>query len=280
MGIGEDNVVAVPTSGRGALDVEALARCIAADRAAGATPFAVVATIGTTGTGAIDDVASIADLCESESLWLHIDACYGGAAALLPELAYHFEGVPLADSLTVDPHKWFFLPIVAGLILTRHPQVECDAYGLDVSYIPTDDLTPDPFSRGLPTSRRSSGLTVWAALRAHGWSPIRDAVRRNIEQMRQLERLLEDAEFTILPHGELSIACARFEPSGLDDAATDQLQVEISRRVIESGQAWFATTRHDDKLWLRFNVVNLHTRGEDVAAIARSVEDVARKLVR
>ncbi len=267
LGIGEDNVIAIQTVGRGAMDTSALGARIAADRAGGATPLAVVATIGTTGTGAIDDVSAIAEVCREFDVWLHVDACYGGATALLEERRPDFAGLPAADSVAVDPHKWFFLPITAGLVLTRHPDVEHEAFGIDVSYIPTGS-EPDAFCRGLPTSRRSSGLTVWAALRAHGWNPIRAAVRRNIDQMRQLEGLLAEAGFEVLPEGTMSIACARIEPEGLGATELDQLQRDIAQRVADTGAAWFSTTVHGGSVWLRFNIVNLHTRAEHVERIA------------
>ena len=107
MGLGEDDVVALPTPGRGALDAEALAERIARDRAEGASPFAVVATLGTTGTGAIDPLARIAELCADHQLWFHVDACYGGAATLIDELRPALAGLERADSVTVDPQKWY-----------------------------------------------------------------------------------------------------------------------------------------------------------------------------
>ena len=275
LGIGEDNVVAIPTLGRGTIDTSALAAHIASDRKNGATPFAVVATIGTTGTGAIDDVQAVAEICRKEELWLHVDACYGGAAALLEERRRDFEDLAAADSVAVDPHKWFFLPIAAGMVLTRHPNIEHETFGIDVAYIPTG-AEPEAFFRSLPTSRRGSGLTVWATLRAHGWNPIRDAVRRNIDQMRQLEELLARAGFRVLPDGSMSIACARFEPVGASAEATDELQRNIAKRVIDSGTAWFSTTQHDGLVWLRFNVVNLYTRPEHIERIAAATIAAAK----
>ena len=275
LGIGEHNVVAIPTLGRGVIDTSTLADHIAADRAKGAIPFAVVATIGTTGTGAIDNLQAVAAVCRDEELWLHVDACYGGAAALLQERRDDFTDLASADSVAVDPHKWFFLPLAAGLVLTRHPKIENEAFGIDVAYIPTG-TEPEAFFRSLPTSRRSSGLTVWAALRAHGWNPIRDAVRRNIDQMRQLEELLAKAGFRVLPDGALSIACARFEPDGMSPTDADALQREIAQRVIDSGAAWFSTTSHDGLVWLRFNVVNLHPQAEHIERIAAATIAAAK----
>jgi aromatic-L-amino-acid decarboxylase len=278
LGLGHDGVVALPGSGRGELDVTALAERVDRDRREGGSPFAVVATAGTTGTGAIDPLSSIADLCERESLWLHVDACYGGAAALLDELRSRLDGIERAHSIAVDPHKWFFIPITAALLLTRDAVLERDAFAVgDTSYIPRQQ-GGDAFLRGVPTSRRSSGLTVWMGLRAHGLSAVRNAVRRNIELTRLLERLLARGGFTVLPGGELSIACARWEGSADGPDGTDPLQPRIAAAVIESGEAWFSTTRHQDKTWLRFNLVNLHTRESHIRHLADLVIETARSV--
>ena len=144
----------------------------------------MVATIGTTGTGAVDPVRRIGEFCQKEKLWLHIDACYGGAARLVPELRPLFEGIELADSISIDAHKWFFVPISAGLLLTRHRDLECRIFGLSSgSYIPSNPVIY-PLWRGIASSRRASGLGIWMALRAHGWSTIRRAVETNIQLIR------------------------------------------------------------------------------------------------
>lgn len=278
IGLGEDDVVALPITGRGALDTGALAARIARDRAEGSSPFAVVATLGTTGTGAIDPLEPIAELCAEHQLWLHVDACYGGGAALIEDLRPALAGLERADSIAVDPHKWFFIPIAAGLLLTRHPEIERAAFAIDASYIP-NSLETDPFARGVPTSRRSSGLTVWMALRAHGFGTVRDAAVRNIAQCRQLEGLLAERGFVVLPDGQLSIACVRFEPPGQSQDELDAMQDEIARRGVGSGQAWFATVRHADRTWLRFNLVNVHTREQHVHELADLVAGIAGGLV-
>jgi aromatic-L-amino-acid decarboxylase len=278
VGIGADDIITLPAAGRGELDVGLLADAIRRDRRDDKTPLAVVATAGTTGTGAVDPIADIADLCTAENVWLHIDACYGGAIALVPELRDLLAGMGRAQSIAVDPHKWFFIPVTAALLLVREPGLAArwfdTAHG---SYIPGDG-TVDAWRRGIPTTRRSSGLTVWMALRAHGWQTIRDAVRRNIELTRLLERLLAERGFTVLPGGQLSIACARFEPADIDSSSWDHLQDELARRVVATGQTWFSTVHHGGQTWLRFNMVNLHTRERHVRQLADLLADAARGL--
>jgi aromatic-L-amino-acid decarboxylase len=278
VGIGAEDVVSLPTTGRGKLDVQLLADTIDRDRRAGHMPIAVVATAGTTGTGAIDPIAEIAELCASEYLWLHVDGCYGGAIALAPELRGLLSGIGRAQSIAVDPHKWFFIPVTAALLLVSGSGLAARCFDTaHGSYIPGDGAV-DAWRRGIPTTRRSSGLTVWMAIRAHGWRTIRDAVRRNIDLTRLLEQLLTDRGFTVLPDGKLSIACARFEPAGLDASSCDRLQEELTRRAVRTGQTWFATVRHAGRTWLRFNMVNLHTRKEHVRRLADLLEETARAL--
>ncbi len=277
-GVGAEDIVSLPASGRGELDVQLLADTIRRDRRDGKVPLAVVATAGTTGTGAVDPIAAVADLCAAEGVWLHIDGCYGGAIALLPELRHLLAGAGRAQSIAVDPHKWFFIPVTAALLLVGEAGLAARCFDTaQGSYIPGDGAV-DAWRRGIPTTRRSSGLTVWMALRAHGWRAVREAVRRNIGLTRLLERLLAERGFTVLPGGQLSIACARFEPPPGDPAAGDRLQEEIARRVIATGQAWFSTVRHGGRTWLRFNLVNLHTREEHIERLVELLDGAARAL--
>jgi glutamate/tyrosine decarboxylase-like PLP-dependent enzyme len=275
-GIGVEDIVSLPSVGRGELDVGLLAETIRCDRRDGKMPLAVVATAGTTGTGAVDRIAEVADLCAAEDVWLHIDGCYGGAIALLPERRDLLAGAGCAQSIAVDPHKWFFIPVTAALLLVREAGLAARFFDTaQGSYIPGDGAV-DAWRRGIPTTRRSSGFTVWMAIRAHGWRAVREAVRRNIELTRLLEDLLAERGFTVLADGQLSIACARFEPPHADPAACDRLQDEIARRVVATGQAWFATVRHGGRTWLRFNMVNLHTREKHVRRLVDLLDRAAR----
>jgi aromatic-L-amino-acid decarboxylase len=277
-GVGAEDVVSLPAAGRGELDVRLLAEAIRCDRRDGKTPLAVVATAGTTGTGAVDRIAEAADLCAAEGVWLHVDGCYGGAVALVPELRGLLAGAGRAQSIAVDPHKWFFIPVTAALLLVGEAGLAARLFDTARgSYIPGDGPV-DAWRRGIPTTRRSSGFTVWMAIRAHGWRTVRDAVRRNVALTRLLERLLAERGFTVLPDGRLSIACARFEPPHGDPAAGDRLQEELARRVVATGRSWFATVRHAGRTWLRFNMVNLHTREEHVRRLADLLDETARGL--
>jgi aromatic-L-amino-acid decarboxylase len=272
-GLAAQAVVAIPTLGRGQIDVEALRARIQQDRAAGLKPYAVGVTFGTTGTGALDPIAEVAELCAIEGLWLHVDACYGAAACLLPEFAEQRAALQLADSISLDAHKWLFMPLTAGLVLTRHPEIAARTFDHDASYIPGHEL--EAWQRGMPTSRRAAGLTVWAGLRAHGFRPIREAVERNIGHARLAEQLLRDAGFQVLGGGELSVACARWVPPSISLEESNALQGQIAESVADSGGAWFSTVRHDGKIWLRLNFTNLYTRDEHVERMVKLIREAA-----
>jgi len=270
IGLGEEGVVSVACDQRGAMDPDALTEAMVNDEQTGAKAFAVMATAGTTGTGAIDPLETIADITDRFGLWLHVDAAYGGGALLLDELRDRFAGIERADSITVDAHKWFFAPVVAGVILTRHLSLDKDAFRTAASYIPGEDS--DCFRRGIGTSRRCTGLSVWMALRAHGLSTVREAIRRNIRVTRYLEDKLAAVGFDVLPGGELSVACARWPNGG------DTLQQRIAEAVVATGEAWFSTTLHAGRIWLRFNSVNLYVSERHMDHLVDVLCEQARRL--
>jgi len=277
IGVAERDIVRVPTLGRGRMDPDALAALLREDKTNGALPFALVATLGTTGTGAMDSLPRLVELCREHGLWLHVDACYGGAGALLEEVVDRFEGIEQADSVAVDPHKWFFVPMVAGLLFTRHADLELQVYDIDAPYIPTGDLI-DPFRRAIPTSRRCAGFAVWLALRAHGLGAVRKAVRRTVELARRLEQELAKQGFQVMEGGELSIACARWQPAGVSRERCDAMQREIAAASVDSGEAWFGTVPAQGKTWLRFSLVSTFTRVEHIDRLARSLGEIARSV--
>jgi aromatic-L-amino-acid/L-tryptophan decarboxylase len=187
-----------------------------------------------------------------------------------------FDAFALADSIAVDPHKWFFMPIVAGLLLHRHVATASAAFAERASYIPlTQNL--EPWQTGIPTSRRAAGFMIWLTIRAHGWNAIQKAVHRNIVLTRLLEHYLAKGGFRILEGDTLSVACARLEPRGWTPRRCDRLQIQIAERIVASRKAWFATVRHAHRSWLRFNFLNLHTTEKHIRCLADMVIRTAAK---
>lgn len=280
-GVGRAGVRRVPTSGRGAMRPDALAEMVREDRASGHLPFAVIATAGTTGTGAIDPLDRIAEVAGDADLWLHVDACYGGGAILVPELRGRFAGIERADSIAVDPHKWFFAPLTCSILLTAAAPEPAEPFDIDNSYIPAT-ASPAPWRRGIATSRRAVGLALWTLLRAHGLDTVRRAVASNIRRTRRLEARLAEAGFEVLPDGELSVCCARWAPGGgsesADPAHDDALHEEIAEGVIAADRGWLSTVRHEGRTWLRLNILNPATTDEVVDDVALAIaEETARR---
>lgn len=274
MGLGVQNIRRVESTGRGEMIAEKLVEAIQLDLAQGRQPFAVVATVGTTGTGAIDPIESIAEVTKKYQLWLHVDACYGGAIVVSPEQAELAKGMELADSIAIDLHKWFFMPLTAGICFTKHQEIAEDLYRVDASYIPGDEFK-EAYERGMPTSRRSTGLAFWIAMKVAGWRLIANTIDRNIQSTRLLETLLAQEGFVVMPDGKLSIGCVRWEPKELPATHYDSLQVEIATHLCKTGVAWFSTTVHEDKTWIRFNPVNLFTTDDDIRKLVPDFKKAA-----
>ena len=192
------------------MDVERLEAAIKSDRDAGRAPFMIVATAGTTGAGLIDPIASIADVAKLEKLWLHVDAAWGGAAVLVPELRTHLEGIERADSITFDAHKWLSVPMGAGLYLTRHPKILEQTFSTATSYMPRESLefgVADPYNHSMQWSRRFIGLKVFLSLMVAGWEGYAEAVRHQTRMGAFLRRELEAAGWRVVNQTPLPVAC-------------------------------------------------------------------------
>lgn len=268
LGIGLDNVVKIPVDADFRLQVSALADAVARDRAAGRLPLACVATVGTTSTTSIDPVPEIADVCERERLWLHVDGAYGGVAAVSPRYREVLRGVERADSLVVNPHKWLFTPLDCSAFYTRHPGVLTRAFSLVPEYLVTgeqDDVL-NLMDYGVQLGRRFRALKLWMVIRAFGG----DGLAARLERHCELARLFADwvdaePSWQRLAAVPLSVVCFRFAPAGSSAADQDGWGAEILRRVNESGEVYLSHTRLNGRHVLRLAVGNIHTEERHVA---------------
>jgi aromatic-L-amino-acid/L-tryptophan decarboxylase len=238
MGLGERAVRPIPTDDELRMRVAALEAAVADDLAAGMRPFCIVATAGTTATGAIDPIPAIADVCERHGLWLHVDAAYGGAAALAPELRSLLAGIERADTISFDPHKWLYTPQSSACLLARDPGRLRAAFSIDAAYVREDAQLS---GRGINIgelgpqwSRAFLALKVWMSLAAHGTDAYGRRIAHDVELARYLdERVREHPDLEPMCPVTLSIACFRYAPAGIDDAVLDvlneRLMIEIRR---------------------------------------------------
>jgi glutamate/tyrosine decarboxylase-like PLP-dependent enzyme len=274
----------VQSDDRFRLHASVVAEAVAADRAAGLLPLAVCAVSGTTNTGSVDDVPALADLAERESLWLHVDAAYGGAALLSARDAGRVPGLDRADSVTVDPHKWFFQAFDIGALVVRHREDLHRTFLRQPEYYrsnrPQDEaLTWMEFT--VEGTRRFRALKLWMSWKHLGTAGLGRLVERTNDLAAALSRKLRDsADFELaIDTPELSIVCFRHLLDGVEDGGVlDAHQDELQRALEVSGEAWVSTTRLRGRTWLRAGVVNQMSTPADLDGLLESLRSVAAKI--
>lgn len=278
LGIGDENVRLVSIDERRRLRPDAVADAIDADLAAGVTPIAVIATAGTTLTGAVDPLAAIADVCAKRGVWLHVDGAYGGAAATVSSVRSLFAGLDRADSLSVDAHKWMFLPKACGIVLARHRGDLEAALAHEEAYIPHDRLETHMVDITLEYSRPFRALKLWLAFRAHGVEAIRDAIEANLAQARLLFELVErtDELEAVCGPPELTIVPFRHAPPGVTDL--NDHNARLVQALQEDGRIWIAPARVGDIVCLRPCFVNFRTTDADVRALVEIACEVGSRI--
>jgi aromatic-L-amino-acid decarboxylase len=272
LGVGQEGVRKVATDADLRMDVGALERAIVEDRRRGRFPFAVVATVGTTSTTAVDPVPAIADVCTREGLWLHVDAAYAGAAAVLPELRWVLDGCERADSLVVNPHKWLFTPLDCSVLYCRREEVLRRAFSLVPDYLTTPEgpEVHNLMDYGTSLGRRFRGLKLWFVLRAFGLDGIRERIRAHVAMARELRSWIEaDRDFELLAPSPFSTVVFRHRGG-------DAVNRSIEQAVNESGQAFISHTTVRGVYALRIAIGNLRTTQEDVRVAWELIREVAR----
>jgi aromatic-L-amino-acid decarboxylase len=280
LGIGSGWVRALPIDEQRSLRPEAVAAAIDADRAAGVVPVAVVATAGTTLTGAVDPLEALAELCAEREVWLHVDGAYGLPAARATSARHLFAGVDQADSVAIDAHKWLYLPKACGVVLVRNRDHLEAALGHEGEYLPHDRQELHAADITLEYSRPFRALKLWLALRVHGADAFSAAIERNLVQARLLyDAVVASRELEPLPtEPQLSIVPFRHVPPGVTDL--DAHNCELVRRIQEGGEFWVAHARIDGRVYIRPCIVNFRTSDEDVLSFVDQVERIGRSLVR
>jgi aromatic-L-amino-acid decarboxylase len=280
LGFGHANVVHIASDERFRMRADALADAIAADRAAGYRPLAVVATLGTTSSTSIDPIAEIAEICRREGLWLHADAAYGGVLNLLPERRADFAGLEHADSLVVNPHKWLFTPMDCSVLWTRSPDVLRRAFSLTPEYLRTQeqDVALSYSDYSFQLGRRFRALKLWFVLRAFGVEGMRARLRHQCTLARDFAaRVSATPGWELLAPTPMSVACFRHHPAGMDDeGALEAHNTRILGRVNASGRIFISHTKLGGRYTLRVAVGNLRTGVEHLSDAWSLLQDAAR----
>jgi glutamate/tyrosine decarboxylase-like PLP-dependent enzyme len=278
LGLGRESLRLIPADDAWRMDVRGLQTAIEKDMAAGSRPIAVIATAGTVSTGAIDPLEPIAAVCRRHGLWLHVDGAYGALAAIAsPE---RLRGLELADSLSLDPHKWLYQPVDCGALLYRSAAAARATFSNTGEYARAFGSDPLEafafFEESMELSRRFRALKLWLSLRYHGAEAFRTAIRSDLQHARDLARMIgECADLELLAPVELSAVCFRY----VFESDSDRLNAAILKRLIERGRIYLSNASIAGRFALRACFVNHRTTDADVAAIVPEVLAASREVL-
>jgi aromatic-L-amino-acid/L-tryptophan decarboxylase len=284
IGLGRQALRQIPVDQDLRIDVQALERAIATDRAAGIHPFCVVGNAGTVNTGAIDPLERLADVCRAQGLWYHVDGAFGALAAISEGLRPLVRGMERADSLAFDLHKWMYMPYEAGCVLVRDPERHRATFTAAADYLVHTERgtasNPVWFNEyGMQLSRGFRALKVWMSLKEHGVRRYARLIEQNVRQARALaERIDATPELERCAPVPLNIVCFRYRGSSTDPVELDRINQEILFQLQESGVAVPSSTRIDGRLALRVAIVNHRSRTEDFELLVNEVLERGRKL--
>jgi len=273
-GVGQEHVRKIAVDEEFRMDPAALERAIRTDRDAGRQPFFIAATVGTTSVTSIDPLPAIATVAENHSLWLHVDAAYGGAAAVAPEFRHVLNGAARCDSLVVSPQKWLFTPMDISAFYTRRPDVLRRAFSLTPEYLRTgeDSRVVNFMDYCLPLGRRFRALKLWFVMRYLGRDGAAQLIRNHVAWAREFAGWLQqDGRFELVAPVPLSLVCFRYRGSN-----------EENRRLLESvnssGRAFLSHNVMDGRFVIRYAIGNVATAREDVEAVWGLVREAADSL--
>ncbi|MBI3111557.1 MAG: aminotransferase class V-fold PLP-dependent enzyme [Ignavibacteriales bacterium] len=279
MGLGRSALRKIAVDADYRIDLHALRTRIAQDRAEGFLPACVIGNAGTVNTGAIDDIASLAELCKKEELWFHVDGAFGAFAALAPESKHLVRGMELADSLATDMHKWMYMPYEVGVAFVRNAEAHHASFSVPGAYLTRAERgfshSPMPFNEyGVQLSRGFRALKVWMSLKEHGVEKYGRMIQQNIDQAAYLASLIDATpELELLAPAPLNIVCFRYVRAGIPEETLNAVNQTILLHLQETGFAVPSSTILNGRFALRVANVNHRTRREDFALL---VEEVVR----
>lgn len=280
-GYGLERLRHVPGDDRYALDPRALERAIEADRGAGRVPACVVATVGTTSSTAVDPVEAVAAVCRRHGAWLHVDAAYAGAAALVPEMRHHFAGVDQADSVVVNPHKWLLTNFDCTAYFVRDADALLRACRISPEFLRTahDPEVVNFRDWGIQLGRRFRALKLWFVIRSYGVEGLQELIRRHVALARELAGWIgAEPDFEVTAPVPFGLVCFRWRPAGRPAEELDRLNEALLLRVNASRRVHLTHTRLGGRYVIRLVVGQRETRREHVAEAWELIRRAADQL--
>lgn len=284
IGIGSDHFRKVPVDADYRVRTDLLRDMIIEDRKKGLLPFCITGNAGSVNTGAIDDLTELAAIAKQEGLWYHIDGSFGAIPYILPEYKERLKGLPLADSLSFDFHKWFYMNYEVGCVLIKDAAAHRAAFSTPVNYLMAHDrgasAGPDPFSNyGMEWSRGFKALKVWMLLKEHGLEQYARLVRQNLHQAQWLaERIQSHQELELLADVPMNIVCYRWNPGRMSNEALNAINRGIVMRLHEEGIAIPSYTLLKDKYAIRVAITNHRSKLEDFAELVAATVRIGQSM--
>jgi aromatic-L-amino-acid/L-tryptophan decarboxylase len=274
VGLGRNALRALPTDANFQVRIDEMEAAISRDKANGVRPMCIVGLFGTTNTGAVDDIRKLRSIADREGMWLHADAAYGGGMLLSQKSPMRDRGLESADSITIDPHKWFYAPLDAGAVLVKDQRRLTASFGIKPSYLVDElDLSNERYQyyvHGFEQSRRFRSLKVWMSFKRYGAKQIGEWIDNNVQQAQHLYALAEkDSAFEPASRPPMSAICIRFKDAQLDVRESKELHAEVAQRIEQSGRFWISTTELKGQTYFRINPVNFRTRQEHMEELFR-----------
>ncbi len=262
VGLGLESLRKIGVDNHQQLDVDQLRQQIQTDRDDGYTPFLIVGTGGTTGTGAIDPLNALRSVADQTGMWFHVDAAWAGTAVLVPSVKEALSGIETADSITMDAHKWLSVSMGAGMFFCRHAAAVQQAFGLLADYMPSQAST-EPYVTGLQWSRRFTGLKAFMTLANLGEEGVRRQMERQLDLAAQLRQGLLKNGWQVLTHSSVGVVCFTHHQLATQSALTDRLHALL----LQEGQCWLSTYSVGDIKAFRACITSTNTKEADVDAL-------------
>jgi len=278
-GLGQDNLVKIPTDDQFRLKLDHLRDAIKADRAAGYLPGGIVACVGGTSMGATDDIKAVCEIAKEEDLFVHVDAAWAGSAMICPEFRHMWEGINAADSIVINPHKWLGAPMECSAHFVKDATMLRQTLSIQPAYLITHDQTDitNYSEMSVQLGRRFRSLKLWFLFRAYGVEGLQQMIRDHVKWSASLaNRLSEQDDFEIITDPILSLFTFRYKRSDVLDL--DALNLELLQRINDDGRIYLTQTEHDGQLVIRFVAGAFHMQESDIDIAYAAITEIARSL--
>jgi aromatic-L-amino-acid decarboxylase len=277
LGLGQKGLRKIKVNEKFEMRADALREAIEEDKRNGVIPFCVVATVGTTSTASVDPVHEYIEVCEENTLWLHVDAAYAGSAAIVPEMQNCLRGCARADSLVTNPHKWLFTPFDLSVLFCRHMDLLKRAFSLVPEYLKTDETVTNQMDYGIQLGRRFRALKLWFVIRYFGCEGLIARIREHCRLAQLFASWVEASEtFELIAPVNFALVCFRAKPKNVSDF--DSFNQRLLDEINSSGEAFLSHTKLNDKFTLRLSIGNIRVEERHIEKVWSLLQENLRKL--